>query len=281
MSELTPLMSFIERAAREPDFDLHKFESLLRLQREAEQEQARRAFNADMAEVQNEIGDIARSGKNPSFNNPYAKLEDLDREARPIYTGHGFSVRYGSALSSPNAPPLLPGNMRMVLIISHRNGFIEEHHLDGPLDTQSGARARTAIQAVGSTVTYLRRYLLQMVLNLVPAGDPSDDDGDGQRRREAINREVPMPQPAGNGRDPWVLWLETLDNEAAKLADTAAWDAFWSRNAVKRAFGGLQGEHLARLEAIQQRHRERLFPAPSDDDLPEVKIAGEEKLAGG
>lgn len=268
MNELTPLMSFIERAAREPDFDLHKFESLLRLQREAEQEQARRAFNTAMAEVQTRIGAIARSGKNPTFSNPYAKLEDLDRAARQIYTEHGFSVRYGSALSSANAPPLLPGNMRVVLIVSHSGGFTEEHHLDGPVDSQGGGRGptRTPIQAVGSTVTYLRRYLLQMVLNLVPAGDPSDDDGEAQRRREALNREVPMPEPAGNGRDPWDLWLTTLDAEAAKLSDTEGWDKFWDRNAVKRAFGGLQGEQLARLEAIQQRHRDRLWPTPPTDE---------------
>jgi hypothetical protein len=38
------------------------------------------------------------------------------------------------------------------------------------------------VQAVGSTITYLRRYLMQMGLNLVPENDPTDDDGEGTRR---------------------------------------------------------------------------------------------------
>lgn len=258
-SDLTPLMSFIERAARDPGFDLVKFEAMLRLQREVEHDQQRRAFNTDMALAQSEIGAIARTGKNPSFNNPYAKLEDLDRAARSIYTGHGFTVRYGSMLSSPNAPPIPPNHTRMVLIISHRDGYVEEHHLDGPLDTQTGSRARSPIQAVGSTGTYLRRYLLQMVLNLVPAGDPVDDDGEATKRddggsdrrppdtrREEINRDVPLARPNGNGRPwppaalprsdaQWGAWMDGFQAACLALASDDDLDAMTKTPAVSDA----------------------------------------------
>lgn len=169
-----PMIEFLERIIRS-DLEVAKIREILDIQTQVRQEHARQSFNAGMAMVQEEIGTIIRSGTNPTFTSPYAKLEDLDRAARPIYTRHGFSVRYGTA------KPPRDGWIMMTLTISHRDGFSETHELPGPIDTQTGARARTAIQAVGSTTTYLRRYLLQMVLNLVPAGDPDDDDGEALR----------------------------------------------------------------------------------------------------
>src|SRR5678809_1477467 len=86
---LSPLMSFIERAAREPEFDLNKFSELLRLQQEAEDKQAKRAFNAAMASVEAEIGPVLRDRVNPGVNRKYATLEAIDAAARPIYSAYG------------------------------------------------------------------------------------------------------------------------------------------------------------------------------------------------
>jgi hypothetical protein len=144
-------------------------------------------YNVAFAEVQEALTAIKRSGRNPTFNNPYAKLEDLDAAARPIYTEHGFSVRYGTK------PHSRDGWMTETLTLAHDGGHSEVIELSGPIDYQSsGARTRTPIQAVGSTVTYLRRYLLMMALNLVPRNDPTDDDGEGQRPRGWI-KTPPAP----------------------------------------------------------------------------------------
>ena len=188
-------LGFVERAMRDPSFDVAKFQVLLDLYHIERDRVKRDAFNQAMALVQSEITQVRATGRNPTFNNPYARLEDLDRDARHIYSAHGFNVRYGSALSDKSVPAPSPGEIRIVLTISHSAGYSEEHHLDGPKDTQTGARGRTGIQAVGSTVTYLRRYLLQMVLNLVQAGNPDDDDGEATRR----SPPPPRPQQGGNG----------------------------------------------------------------------------------
>jgi len=204
MSENVPvvqqdhLMGFIERASKDPEFDVNKFRELLVMYREERDRAKKEAFNAAMAEVQAEIGKIERSGRNPTFNNPYAKLEDLDAAARPIYAPRGFNIRYGSAAATR------PGWQRITLTISHRDGYSEEHYLDGPPDIQenTSARSRTPIQAIGSTVTYLRRYLLQMVLNLVPANDPADDDGEASRRRPPYQPRWKDQKPQQNTQDP-------------------------------------------------------------------------------
>mgnify|MGYP000541184124 FL=1 len=56
-------------------------------------------------------------------------------------------------------------------ILSHRDGHSEESSLSGPADASG---SKNAIQAIGSTLTYLQRYTLVQALGLA-AGD--DDDG--------------------------------------------------------------------------------------------------------
>lgn len=183
------LIGFIERAARDPDFDIQKFGELLRMQRDVTHEQARQAFNRAMAKAQAEMEPVLRSAVNAHTKSKYAKLETIDAAMRPIYTSHGFSVRFGSA------PSPREEWMRIVCTVAHDGGYSEQNHLDAPLDV-GGAQGRsnkTSVQAVGSSVTYLRRYLLTMVFNIVLADDPDDDDG------EAAGRGRPV-RPAASAR---------------------------------------------------------------------------------
>lgn len=179
------LMGFIERASRDPDFDIAKFGALLDRQIEYEKRIARQRFDQAMAEVQAELGQVTRDKKNPHIHTSYATLSALDAVARPVYTKHGFSVRYGSGLSPR------PDYQRIVCVVSHADGHFEENYLDAPSDLQTGAKARSPVQSVGSTVTYLRRYLLMMVLNIVLIDDETDDDGEGTRRYPEMARGAP------------------------------------------------------------------------------------------
>jgi hypothetical protein len=56
-------------------------------------------------------------------------------------------------------------------ILSHRDGHSEETTLSGPPDASGN---KNAIQAIGSTLTYLQRYSLVQALGLAAA---NDDDG--------------------------------------------------------------------------------------------------------
>ena len=137
MNEITPangaLMSFIERAAKDPEFDVGKFGELLRLQRDVGHDQARRAFNAGMADAQSEMLPVVRDAKNSHLGNKYAKLETIDAALRPIYTRHGFSVRFGSA------PAPTEGYIRITCTVAHSGGYFEENYLDAPIANTGSA----------------------------------------------------------------------------------------------------------------------------------------------
>ena len=181
------LLGFIERASKDPTFDVNKFGVLLDRQQELLRQYQLGLFNASFSAMQAEIGTIVKSQRNPIFKNPYASLEDLDREARPVYSKHGFSVRYSTDENWRE------GWLLMKLTLAHEGGHSEITSLPGPYDLQvpgqRGTTARTPMMAIGSPVSYLRRYTLQMALNLVPANNPDDDDGAWRRRREAESRQ--------------------------------------------------------------------------------------------
>ena len=176
------------------------------MQREMEHDQARRAFNQAMADAQAVMPPVVRSATNTHLRNKYAKLEDMDREMRPIYTDHGFSVRFGSA------PAPFEGYIRITCTVAHASGYFEENYLDAPITavgSQGGKTATTSVQAVGSAVTYLRRYLLGMVFNIVLADE--DDDGEGMRRtataatpraHRKVDRRSMTPQLTDQSRQP-------------------------------------------------------------------------------
>ena len=219
------LLSFIERASRDPEFDITKFESLLRMQEKLVNDQARREFNAAMSAAQNEMQPVLRNAVNEHTKTRYAKLETIDSQMRPIYARHGFSVRYGSAQSSRD------GWLRITCTIAHVGGYSEEHYLDSPPDSvgAQGRSNKTAVQAVGAAITYLRRYLLCMAFNIVLSDDPDDDDGAAlgvapRRPPPPMNGGAaakppdPFPDLEENHGPTWMAHLKRYLDEAPSLA---------------------------------------------------------------
>ena len=273
------LLSFIERAAKDDGFDVAKFGELLRLQRDVSHDQARRAFNAAMADAQSEMLPVVRDAKNNHLNNRYARLETIDAAMRPIYTRHGFSVRYGSAPSSSE------GMIRITCTVAHADGYFEEQYLDAPTvnaGSQGGRTATTPVQAVGSAITYLRRYLLSMVFNVVLADE--DDDGEFTRRPAAAAATPRPPKMVGKTDEQWNQWLAKLRAACAALyrreevvevggRATVAEAAATGPDFVKREIAAILAENYARFGSDDG--------DAASEDLDEVQIAGEEKLAAG
>jgi hypothetical protein len=176
-----PMIMFLERVMRDPVFPIEKAQAAMQLAVEQQKRIAERAFVFDLNAMQIELTQILRDKPNPAFHSKYASLEAIDKAARPIYTKYGFSITYGTAPSSRD------GWVQVTCRLAHRSGHSEINCLEGPASTEGARGGRigaTPIQAVGSAVTYLRRYLLQLTLNLVTASDVEDDDGNGHKDKD-------------------------------------------------------------------------------------------------
>lgn len=219
--------SAIIRASQDDTIDIAKLQALLDMQRTVARERAVRMFNTAMAQAQSEMEPIIRNAVNVHTKSRYAKLETIDRTMRPIYTRAGFSVRFGSE------PSPRQGWMRVTITVAHTGGHYETNYLDAPPDDAGtkGTPNKTPIQSVGSSVTYLRRYLLCMSFNIVLADtDDPDDDGNGERDQQA-NRSYGSSDRSGtehpaNGGDALAM-LDKLNGDAwlralRRLLETAS-----------------------------------------------------------
>jgi predicted ester cyclase len=245
------LMNFIERASRDDSFNIDKFRELLIMQREADQIAARHEFNVAMSRVQSELQTIVRDRENTHTRSRYATLPAIDAAARPVYTHHGFSVRFGTA-----AAPW-EGWVRVTCEVAHIGGYSEQHHLDGPMDAagSQGKSNKTGIQAVGSTVSYLRRYLLLLVLNLVTVDD-GDDDGNGARRdqqaqvysrRDEITASTQKTEPPKRTIN---SFLDELEMTMRECPDLQAVNALIAEADTQRAMKEFTNGAKTRLDGI-------------------------------
>lgn len=158
---LTP-MQMIERAVTN-GAGIEVIERLMTLQERWDKHQARKSFDAAVAAAKAEIPVIA---KNRTVSHGAGKAqfrhEDMAEIARtidPILARHGLSYRFRCDSAE---------RVSVTCILSHRDGHSEENKLTGPADASG---AKNAIQAIGSSVTYLERYTLKAALGLAASED--------------------------------------------------------------------------------------------------------------
>lgn len=155
-------LAVIERVSSDPNVDVSKFETLMNMQERIMAKNAEIAFNQAMARLQPKLPVIEKTAKtNNSF---YAKYEDIDSKVRPLYTEEGFSVSFTSKRDGET--------ITYFGTLKHSEGHSITAEIDLPADTSG---SKNAVQAKASTLTYAKRYLLTMLLNIVT----KDEDTDG------------------------------------------------------------------------------------------------------
>lgn len=164
------MMQVIARATTDPRVDVQKMEALLRMQEKLVANQARADFNAAMARLQPRLPRVRKNGTvaykgGAAFR--YAKWEDIDAAIRDLLNDEGFSLSFNTTAE--------PGGIVVTGTLRHSSGHAETSSI-GPLPPDTGG-GKNAVQAVGSTTSYGKRYTATNLLNLTFEGE--DDDGAG------------------------------------------------------------------------------------------------------
>ena len=161
-SQATAMMQIISRAAADPACDLDKMERLLSMKERIDKEESSRQFNADMASMQIEMPSVAERGT--GHNIKYATFEDINDVAKPIMSKYGFAISFKVIDVEKGA--------RVTGLLLHRSGHREETEMTFPSDTSG---AKNAVQALGSSISYAKRYIMCAMLNITTRGE--DDNG--------------------------------------------------------------------------------------------------------
>ncbi len=141
--------------------DIDMIEKLMNLHERWETSQARKAFDEAVAAAKAEIPAITRNAEGHN-KKKYADFAAIARVVDPIIGKHGLSYRFRTTQAE---------RISVTCILSHKAGHSEETTLTGPADSSGN---KNAIQAIGSTLTYLQRYSLVQMLGLAAS---ADDDG--------------------------------------------------------------------------------------------------------
>ena len=176
------VLALIERVVLEPRVDVEKLERMIAMYERLKAKEAELAFNAAKARILKKLAGIKivknrsvlheidrgkpQRGACEAFK--YAPLEEIDRHLRPLLAKEDMDLSYSNE-SREGGEILIRGRLTHL-----PSGHYVDSFMPAPPDTTGG---KSNVQAVGSTNSFLRRYIACNIFNIVVVGD--DDDGTG------------------------------------------------------------------------------------------------------
>ena len=160
--------------------DIDKLERLMDLQERWEAKEAKKSYVQAMADFQAKCPTIIC--RKQGHNYKYAPMGDIIKQVGQLIADNGLSYRF----EQESKDDLIS----ITCVASHINGHSERLNLEG-LSDNSGKK--NAVQSIGSTITYLKRYSFLGVFGIATA----DEDIDGR-----------VPTPAGKSGN----WKPGMDS---------------------------------------------------------------------
>ncbi len=145
---------------------------------------------AALAQAQQELVPVARNAANPAFNSKYADLSSCLAACRSILPKYKLSV-------SQVIEPVQEGKLCVVTILMHESGEWLSSRCVLPAE---GGRGVNAAQAVGSAITYARRYGFAAIVGL--GTDDDDGNASGEALRRPHGQDRPQPAAAASCAEP-------------------------------------------------------------------------------
>lgn len=152
------------RLAIEKGADIGYMERLMDLQERWENKVAQKHYVNAMADFQSQCPLIEK--KKVGHNCKYAPFEDIIAQVGDLLADCGFTYHFDQKTGNN-------GEIHIACIATHVDGHSERLSMSAPAD-HSGSK--NAIQGIGSTTTYLRRYTFTGIFGIVTA----DEDLDGR-----------------------------------------------------------------------------------------------------
>lgn len=217
-SDARTIIQVIERAAMNPDVDISKMERLLAMQERIHDRTAKAAYAAALAAMQPELPIIAERGgikdRGGNVQSRYALWEDIVGVITPILSRHGFALSFRTGNDA--------NGVTVTGVLSHREGHSEQTSLTLPIDTSG---SKNAVQSVGSSTSYGKRYTCAALLNL-RTGD-TDDDGQVGGGPSLVNDEQVANLEAlitevGANRSAFLKYIKTASLEQIPAASYEA-----------------------------------------------------------
>lgn len=219
VSESLAVLQVVERAASNPSVDIDKLERLLAMHERIKQREAAAAYADALAKMQAELPVIAERGgikdRQGNVQSRYALWEDVVGEITPVLSRHGFGLSFRVTNDAQG--------VTVTGVLSHALGHSEQTSLMLPIDTSG---SKNAVQSVGSSTSYGKRYTAGCLLNL----RTGETDTDGA---------APQPtEPEG-----FAAWWAALEDAAE--AGSKRLEEIWTSKHAPREYRAYVVKHMA------------------------------------
>jgi len=177
-------------------------------------------LSAALAKAQGQIQGAVKDSDNPFFKSKYADLSSVWDACRAPLSENGLAVI--------QSPTVFDGMVSVETLLSHASG-------EWISDRVSATPAKGDVQAIGSTITYLRRYALSAIVGIAP----EDDDGNaGSGKGKEPEKTPAKATKAESPEETTILATAKKEIDACKnSADLAALKAqkapVWNKLAGK------------------------------------------------
>ena len=166
ITQVTNTPSDLIKLAISGGADLEKLEKLLILQERYEYNESKKAYNEAMAAFKADPPQIDKD-RSVSFGSgkaayKHASLYNVTQKISSALSKHGLSASWSVKQE---------GAISVTCKITHIKGYSEETTISAPSDTSG---SKNAIQAIGSTITYLERYGLLALCGLATFDSDTD-----------------------------------------------------------------------------------------------------------
>ena len=173
---LSTVLALIQRVAVDPCADVEKLERMIAMYERLKAKEAELAYNAAKGRILKKLASIKivksrsvlneieqgkpQNGAYEAFK--YAPLEEIDKHLRPLLAQEDMDLSYSDE-------PREDGGIVIRGRLKHLpGGHYEDSFMPAPPDTTGG---KSSVQAVGSTNSFLRRYVACNIFNIVVVGD--------------------------------------------------------------------------------------------------------------
>ncbi len=159
-------LTLIDKAI-EKDIDVDKFAKLVDIVKMLENEKAKRDFYEALSKFQGECPTVMKKSEvNMGYGKPhynYASLGDIITEIQKPLQKYGLSYHW--RVNNDDS------FIEVTCILAHSSGYELQTSISAAKDATPG---KSNVQAIASTITYLKRYTLISLLGIGTA-DPDDD----------------------------------------------------------------------------------------------------------
>ena len=201
MNEVTTVspQALMEKAMQSDDIAV--LERIIDLNERIVSRNAQSEFVAALSRFQRDCPEV--KALKQGHNCKYAPLQDIIAQVKALLVECGLSYRFEQSQTEKE--------ITVTCLVTHLSGHSETTTVSAMPDT---AGSKNSVQAIGSTITYLRRYSFTGALGIVTADVDSDARLAGQATQEFTDAQMVMDiealiEDTGSERVKVLQWVST------------------------------------------------------------------------